>query len=102
MTPSPDSPTPPAKVPQPKSSAAAAPPATPEASAAEFFIVGIGASAGGLEAISEVLKRLPRQASLVVAIVQHLDPHHASMLVELLNRVSTLPVQWATHGLKVQ
>jgi two-component system, chemotaxis family, CheB/CheR fusion protein len=75
----------------------------PEASAAaEFFIVGIGASAGGLEAISEVLKRLPESANLALIIVQHLDPHHESILVELLARVALLPVQWVTDNVKVE
>jgi two-component system CheB/CheR fusion protein len=68
----------------------------------EFFVVGIGASAGGLDAISEVLRRLATRCHLAVVVVQHLDPHHESMLVELLNRVTSLPVQWAGHGCAVE
>lgn len=68
----------------------------------EFFVVGIGASAGGLEAISEIVKRLHVRANLAVVIVQHLDPHHESILVDLLNRVTSLPVQWATKGRTVE
>src|SRR5688500_10407676 len=64
----------------------------------EFFVVGIGASAGALEPISELLKQLPHDSNFAVVLVQHLDPHHESILVELLNRVSALPVQWASHG----
>jgi two-component system, chemotaxis family, CheB/CheR fusion protein len=77
--------------------------ATPLAvSPEEFFVVGLGASAGGLDTITEVLRRLPARANLVLVIVQHLDPHHESLLVELLRRVSALPVDWATHGSTVQ
>jgi two-component system CheB/CheR fusion protein len=68
----------------------------------EFFVVGIGASAGGLEAISEVLKRLQVRCSFAVVIVQHLDPHHESMLVELLNRATSLPVQWVTNNRAIE
>src|SRR6476620_4975638 len=64
----------------------------------EFFVVGIGASAGGLDAISEVLRNLPEGCNLAVVVVQHLDPNHDSLLVELLSRVSTLPVHWAIGG----
>ena len=68
----------------------------------DFFVVGVGASAGGLGAVSEVLKRLQVRCNLAVVIVQHLDPDHESILVELLHRATPLPVQWATHGLAVE
>src|SRR4051812_7234939 len=73
-------------------------PGPEERSPAEFFVVGIGASAGGLDAISEVLKRLPVPCNLAVVIVQHLDPNHDSLLVELLSRVTPLPVHWAVSS----
>src|SRR5687767_13889129 len=66
--------------------------------AEDFFVVGIGASAGGLEAITELLKRLPARSNLALVFVQHLDPHHESMLVELLARVSNMPVKWVISG----
>jgi two-component system CheB/CheR fusion protein len=68
----------------------------------EFFIVGIGASAGGLEPISEILRRLSGAANLAVVIVQHLDPHHESILADLLTRVTSLPVEWASKGRSVE
>jgi chemotaxis response regulator CheB len=67
----------------------------------EFFVVGIGASAGALEPISELLKHLPRGSNFAAVLVQHLDPHHDSVLVDLLNRVSNMPVQWAANGRSV-
>src|SRR5688572_7350890 len=67
----------------------------------EVFVVALGASAGGLDAISELLKNIPASSGLAFIIVQHLDPTHASMLVELLARISSLPVSWAEHGASV-
>lgn len=55
-----------------------------------FPIVAIGASAGGLEALSELLAALPRESDLACVIVQHLDPQHASILSELLARKTAL------------
>ena len=49
-----------------------------------FAIVGIGASAGGLEAMTELLSSLPATSGMAFLLAQHLDPHHASMLVEIL------------------
>lgn len=67
------------------------------------FTVGIGSSAGGLEALQELLGALPRKptnASFIVA--QHLSPTHKSMLTELLARVCPLTVQEAKHGETLQ
>ena len=47
-----------------------------------FPIVGIGASAGGLEAFSTLLERLPADLGMALVLVQHLDPTHESMLTE--------------------
>jgi two-component system CheB/CheR fusion protein len=58
-----------------------------------FFIVGIGASAGGLEAFTELLKHLPADSGLGFVLVQHLDPTHESALTEILGRVTAMPVR---------
>src|SRR5262249_7098254 len=55
-------------------------------------IVGIGASAGGFEAAMELLKSLSPQTGMAFVIVQHLDPHHASRLPNLLSKVTTMQV----------
>src|SRR5262245_15242426 len=55
-------------------------------------IVGIGGSAGGFEAMLELLKYLPANNGMAFVIVQHLDPHHASRLPSLLGRVTQMPV----------
>ena len=58
----------------------------------DFTIVGIGASAGGLEALEEFLKNVPTRSGMAYVIVQHLDPTHKGMLVELLQRATEMPV----------
>src|SRR5438309_3570562 len=55
-------------------------------------IVGIGGSAGGFEAAMEFLRNLPSQTGMAFVIVQHLDPHHASRLANLLGKVTAMPV----------
>jgi two-component system CheB/CheR fusion protein len=57
-----------------------------------FPIVGIGASAGGLEAISRLLEILPPSPGLALVVVMHLDPDHESLLPSLLSQVTALPV----------
>jgi len=65
-------------------------------------IVGIGASAGGLEAFTDLLRSLPREGGIAYILVQHLDPTHPSLLSELLGRTTALPVQEIVHGLSVE
>ncbi len=57
-----------------------------------FRVVGVGASAGGLEALTQLLGALPADAGLAVVIVQHLAPGHASSLTEILSRSTPLKV----------
>lgn len=57
-----------------------------------FSIIGIGASAGGLEALELFLKNIPKDSKIAVVIVQHLDPTRKDMMVELLQRVTTVQV----------
>ena len=58
-----------------------------------FPIVGIGASAGGLEAVSRLLEQLPSTTGMAFVLIQHLDPNHASQLPEILARKSNMPVR---------
>ncbi|HKD11271.1 MAG TPA: chemotaxis protein CheB, partial [Thermoanaerobaculia bacterium] len=64
-----------------------------------FPIVGVGASAGGLEAFTELLTNLPQDTGMAFVLVQHLDPKHDSMLTEILARSTRMPVIQVTHGL---
>ncbi len=67
-----------------------------------FPIVGIGASAGGLEAFTELLAHLPLDTGMAFVLVQHLDPLHPSALTQLLARVTAMPVEEATHDMRVR
>ena len=67
-----------------------------------FSIVGIGASAGGLEAFTELLKHLPLDSGMGFVLVQHLDPQHESVLTQLLKRVTSMPVHEVTNNLRVE
>jgi two-component system, chemotaxis family, CheB/CheR fusion protein len=67
-----------------------------------FPIVGIGASAGGLEAFTSFLEGLPLDTGMGFVLVQHLDPEHESALTQLLARVTSLPVDEAAHALRVE
>jgi len=65
-------------------------------------VVGVGASAGGLEAFRLMLAHLPADSGLAYVFVQHLDPKHQSNLSEILARVSPIPVEQAADGLEIK
>jgi two-component system CheB/CheR fusion protein len=67
-----------------------------------FPVVGIGASAGGLEAFSTLLRALPSEPGLAFVVVQHLAPHHESALPSLLSGQTALPVIQAEEGMPVE
>src|SRR5882672_10251225 len=67
-----------------------------------FPIVGIGASAGGLEAFSELLRKLPVKTGMAFVLVQHLDPKHSSDLREILARTTEIPVAEVSDGTMVR
>ncbi|MGH7959240.1 MAG: chemotaxis protein CheB, partial [Opitutaceae bacterium] len=73
-----------------------------QAPAPDFPIVGIGASAGGLEAFTRLLQHLPVDTGMGFVLVQHLDPQHESALTHLLARATTMPVREVTHNLRVE
>ena len=64
--------------------------------------MGIGASAGGLEAFIALLQHLPPDTGMGFVLVQHLDPDHDSALVQLLGRATSLPVREVTDNLPVE
>src|SRR6478752_7714224 len=66
------------------------------------FIVGIGASAGGLEAFTELLQHLPEKTGMGFVLVQHLMPEHKSILPQLLAKATRLPVLEAKNNLRVE
>jgi len=74
-------------------------PATPALALADRpFFVGIGSSAGGLEALSALLPGLPTGLGLRYVVVQHMSPTHRSMMAQLLGRTVRMPVMEVTDG----
>jgi len=66
-----------------------------------FPVVGIGASAGGLDAFKRLLKAIPEDSGMAYVLVQHLDPTHESLLPELLQKVTAIPVLEISDDIKV-
>jgi chemotaxis methyl-accepting protein methylase len=77
-----------------------APPANPDRST--FPVVGIGASAGGLEALERFLRNVPAGSGMAFVIVQHQDPTHKSIMAELLQRASAMTVVQVSDRTRVQ
>ncbi len=71
-------------------------------SANSFAVVAVGASAGGLEAFTQLLRALPGNTGMAFVFIQHLDPTHRSMLSELLAKAASIPVVEAKNGTKVE
>src|SRR5919202_406870 len=66
-----------------------------------FPVVGIGASAGGLEAFTELLNYLPTNTGMAFVMIQHLSPESESMLSQILGRATQMPVQEVQDGMAV-
>ncbi|MRR37760.1 chemotaxis protein CheB, partial [bacterium] len=76
--------------------------APPQQFSAPFPIVGIGASAGGLEAIEQFLRHVPDKCGLAFVVIQHLDPTHKGIMPELLQRGTTMPVFQVRDRMRVK
>jgi two-component system CheB/CheR fusion protein len=68
----------------------------------QFPVVGIGASAGGLEAISQFLMAIPKKSGMAYVFVQHLSPNHESVLPEILRKISKIPVHQITNNIHLE
>jgi two-component system CheB/CheR fusion protein len=75
---------------------------TDAAARAVIPVVGIGASAGGLDVFKRLLSDLPVDTGFAIVFIQHLDPNHQSMLAEILARATTMPVMEAADGIRVE
>ncbi len=64
-------------------------------------VIGVGASAGGLDAINKLFKHMPEDMGVAFVIIQHLDPNHKSILTELVQRFTSMKVNQITSGMKV-
>ena len=72
------------------------------ASQPDVPVVAIGASAGGLEAFSDLLSHLPTDTGMAFVLVQHLDPKHESILTELISRSTKMPVLEVKNGMGIE
>ena len=66
------------------------------------LVVGMGASAGGLEAFEQFFTHMPPDSGMAFVLVQHLAPDHASLLPELLAKYTRMPVQQVTAETPVE
>ncbi len=67
-----------------------------------FPVVGVGASAGGLDAFAQLLAAIPEDSGMAFVLVQHLNPQHESQLTEILAPAAKMPVETVYNGLAVQ
>ncbi len=67
-----------------------------------FPIVGLGASAGGLDAFKAFLTAMPSDTGMAFVLVQHLDPIHVSLMAGLLSGHTTMPVTQAAEGMSIE
>ncbi len=67
-----------------------------------FAVVGLGASAGGLEAFEEFFRKVPADIGMAFVLVSHLDPTHESILAEIVQRATKLPVVEVTDQMAVK
>jgi two-component system CheB/CheR fusion protein len=68
----------------------------------DFLVACVGASAGGVEAFTELLTNLPSDIGMAFVLIQHLDPKHESLLSSLLAKKCTLPVAEVTKGMRLE
>ncbi|HLG19148.1 MAG TPA: chemotaxis protein CheB [Bdellovibrionota bacterium] len=68
----------------------------------DFPIVGIGASAGGLEALQELISAIPKGTHMAFVVIQHFDPTHARATAEILARATKMPVSAIKNNLRVE
>jgi two-component system CheB/CheR fusion protein len=74
----------------------------PRRAPVDFPIIGIGASAGGLEAFEEFFRACPADSGMAYVLVPHLDPDHHSLLTEILQRCTRMPVAQAVDAVAVE
>lgn len=88
--------------PGPKQPASQPLPTRQPVTASGFPIVGVGASAGGLEAFKQFLTALPTDTGMAFVLVQHLAPNHESMSADILSRVTRMPVVEVKNGMRAE
>src|SRR3970040_2208381 len=67
-----------------------------------FYVVGIGSSAGGLEALEKFFGKMTENSGMAFIVVSHLDPHHVSIMPELIQKSTRMKIFQAQDGMKVE
>jgi len=75
---------------------------SPKSTSLEIPVVAIGASAGGLEALTAILRALPTDIAMAFMLIQHLDPKRHSILPELLSKATSIPVLEAIDAMRIE
>src|SRR5260370_20700017 len=83
-------------------SAGSYPHPAPQMDPGESMIVAIGASAGGIEATTELIRNLPPDTGMAVVLIQHLDPKHHSILTQLISTETAMRVLEVDDGMTVE
>src|SRR5271157_1270014 len=73
----------------------------PDAARRSCMVAGIGASAGGMEAFSALLEKLPADTGMTFVFLQHLDTHYPSLLAHLLSAKTAMSVTEVSDGVRV-
>jgi len=68
----------------------------------DLLIVAIGASAGGIEAFTDLMSSLPADTGMAFVLIQHLDPHHHSLLTELISKKTSMQAKEVTDGMTIE
>src|SRR5687767_2646047 len=68
----------------------------------KFLIVGIGASAGGVQALKQFFEKVPADSGMAYVVILHLSPDHDSKLAEVIRMVAKIPVQQVTEKIAIQ
>src|SRR5689334_23131631 len=77
-------------------------PSSPPEHKNDLLIAAIGASAGGIEAFTELVTHLPEDTGMAFVLVQHLDPEHKSLLTELISKKTAMRVKEVTNGMTIE
>src|SRR5690348_2087682 len=68
----------------------------------EFLVVGIGASAGGVEALQQFFANVPADSDMVYVVILHLSPDYESQLTEILRRETSIPITQVNEKVNIQ
>ncbi|HKO97798.1 MAG TPA: CheR family methyltransferase [Pyrinomonadaceae bacterium] len=68
----------------------------------DFLVVGVGASAGGIQALKSFFSRVPKDSGMAYVVILHMSPQHESKLAEILQTASEIPVRQVTERIKIE